>query len=61
MKMTEQEQQRREKEVFYKKSDFAYYDLDFTQQHQTLCDQYLLGQLTDQAFNEAFYQINRSK
>lgn len=54
MKMTEQEIQHRQQHVFLKKSDYDYYDLAFTEQHQKLCDEYLSGQYTDQEFNQLF-------
>lgn len=41
MKMTEQEMQHRQQQVFLKKSDDDYYDLALTPQHQKRCDEYL--------------------
>lgn len=61
MKMTEQEIQHRQQQVFLKKSDYEYYDLAFTAQHQKLCDDYLSGQYTDQEFNQKFFDIHKNK
>lgn len=58
MKMTEEEMQQ---QVFYKKSDYDYYDLAFTEQHQKCCDEYLSGQYTDQKFNQLFFNIHKNK
>lgn len=61
MQLSDQEKERRETEIFLKKSNFDYYDLSFTEEHQNVCEQYLSGQLTDQEFDKEFYKINRNQ
>ena len=43
-------------EVFLKKSDREYYDLEITEDHQKLYDQYVSGDLNKQDFEE---QLNK--
>ena len=44
------------KKCFFKKSDRTYYDLEITEDHQKLYDQYVSGDLNKQDFEE---QLNK--
>ena len=48
MKLTDAERNNRLEEVFFKKSDRTYYDLEITEDHQKLYDQYVSGDLNKQ-------------
>ena len=56
MKLTNAERNNRLEEVFFKKSDRTYYDLEITEDHQKLYDQYVSGDLNKQDFEE---QLNK--
>jgi hypothetical protein len=43
--------------VFLKKSDREYYDLEITEDHQKLYDQYVSGDLNKQDFEEKLKNI----
>ncbi len=45
MKLSDAEKNSRLSEVFLKKSDREYYDLEITEDHQKLYDQYVLGEI----------------
>ena len=55
MKLTDAERNNRLKKCF-KKSDRTYYDLEITEDHQKLYDQYVSGDLNKQDFEE---QLNK--
>lgn len=50
MKLSDAEKNNRLSEVFLKKSDREYYDLEITEDHQKLYDQYVSGDLNKQDF-----------
>ena len=52
MKLSDAEKNNRLSEVFFKKSDREYYDLEITEDHQKLYDQYVSGDLNKQDFEE---------
>ena len=52
MKISDTEKNNRQSEVFLKKSDREYYDLEITENHQKLYDQYVSGDLNKQDFEE---------
>ena len=52
MKLSDTEKNNRLSEVFLKKSDREYYDLEITENHQKLYDQYVSGDLNKQDFEE---------
>ena len=52
MKLSDAEKNNRLSEVFLKKSDREYYDLEITEDHQKLYDQYVSGDLNKQDFDE---------
>ena len=52
MKLSDAEKNNRLLEVFLKKSDREYYDLEITEDHQKLYDQYVSGDLNKQDFDE---------
>ena len=52
MKLSDVEKNKRLSEVFLKKSDREYYDLEITENHQKLYDQYVSGDLNKQDFDE---------
>ncbi len=56
MKLSDAEKNNRLSEVFLKKSDREYYDLEITEDHQKLYDQYVSGDLNKQDFEE---QLNK--
>ena len=56
MKLSDVEKNNRLSEVFIKKSDRVYYDLEITEDHQKLYDQYVSCDLNKQDFEE---QLNK--
>ena len=56
MKLSDVEKNKRLSEVFLKKSDREYYDLEITEDYQKLYDQYVSGDLNKQDFEE---QLNK--
>ena len=52
MKLSDTEKNNRLSEVFLKKSDREYYDLEITENHQKVYDQYVSGDLNKQDFEE---------
>ena len=56
MKLSDTEKNNRLSEVFLKKSDREYYDLEITEDYQKLYDQYVSGDLNKQDFEE---QLNK--
>ncbi len=56
MKLSDAEKNNRLSEVFLKKSDREYYDLEITEDYQKLYDQYVSGDLNKQDFEE---QLNK--
>lgn len=56
MKLSDAENNNRLSEVFLKKSDREYYDLEITEDYQKLYDQYVSGDLNKQDFEE---QLNK--
>ena len=52
MKLSDAEKNNRLSEVFLKKSDREYYDLEITEDYQKLYDQYVSGDLNKQDFDE---------
>ena len=56
MKLSDAEKNNRLLEVFLKKSDREYYDLEITEDYQKLYDQYVSGDLNKQDFEE---QLNK--
>ena len=52
MRLSEVEKNNRLSEVFLKKSDREYFDLEITEEHQKLYDQYVSGDLNKQDFDE---------
>ena len=52
MRLSEVEKNNRLSEVFLKKSDREYFDLEITEEHQKLYDQYVSGVLNKQDFEE---------
>ena len=52
MKLSDAEKNKRLSEVFLKKSDREYYDLEITEDYQKLYDQYVSGDLNKQDFDE---------
>ena len=57
MKLSDAEKNNRLSEVFLKKSDREYYDLEITEDHQKLYDQYVSGELNKQDFEEKLKNI----
>ncbi|MFV5646885.1 hypothetical protein VXR60_18270 [Acinetobacter baumannii] len=57
MKLSDAEKNNRLSEVFLKKSDREYYDLEITEDHQKLYDQYVSGDLNKQDFEEKLKNI----
>ena len=57
MKLSDAEKNNRLSEVFLKKSDREYYDLEITENHQKLYDQYVSGDLNKQDFEEKLKNI----
>ena len=57
MKLSDAEKNKRLSEVFLKKSDREYYDLEITEDHQKLYDQYVSGDLNKQDFEEKLKNI----
>lgn len=57
MKLRDAEKNNRLSEVFLKKSDREYYDLEITEDHQKLYDQYVSGDLNKQDFEEKLKNI----
>ena len=57
MRLSEVEKNNRLSEVFLKKSDREYYDLEITEDHQKLYDQYVSGDLNKQDFEEKLKNI----
>jgi len=58
MKLSDTEKNNRLSEVFLKKSDREYYDLEITENHQKLYDQYVSGDLNKQNFEEYLKKIS---
>ena len=58
MKLTDAERNNRLEEVFFKKSDRTYNDLEITEDHQKLYDQYVSGDLNKQDFEEYLKKIS---
>ena len=58
MKLSDAEKNKRLSEVFLKKSDREYYDLEITENHQKLYDQYVSGDLNKQNFEEYLKKIS---
>ena len=58
MKWSDAEKNNRLSEVFFKKSDREYYDLEITENHQKLYDQYVSGDLNKQDFEEYLKKIS---
>jgi len=58
MKVSDTEKNNRLSEVFLKKSDREYYDLEITENHQKLYDQYVSGDLNKQDFEEYLKKIS---
>ena len=56
MKLTDAERNNRFGRSVFKKSDQTYYDLEITEDHQKLYDQYVSGDLNKQDFEE---QLNK--
>ena len=59
MKLSDTEKNNRLSEVFLKKSDREYYDLEITENHQKLYDQYVSGDLNKQNFEEYLKKIKK--
>ena len=57
MKLSDAEKNKRLSEVFLKKSDREYYDLEITEDYQKLYDQYVSGDLNKQDFEEKLKNI----
>ena len=57
MKLSDAEKDNRLSEVFLKKSDREFYDLEITEDHQKLYDQYVSGDLNKQDFEEKLKNI----
>ena len=57
MKLSDAEKNNRLSEVFLKKSDREYYDLEITEDYQKLYDQYVSGDLNKQDFEEKLKNI----
>ena len=58
MKLSDTEKNNRLSEVFLKKLDREYYDLEITENHQKLYDQYVSGDLNKQDFEEYLKKIS---
>ena len=58
MKLSDAEKNKRLSEVFLKKSDREYYDLEITENHQKLYDQYVSGDLNKQDLEEYLKKIS---
>ena len=58
MKLSDAAKHDRLSEVFFKKSDRKYYDLEITEDHQKLYDQYVSGDLNKQDFEEYLKKIS---
>ena len=58
MKLSDTEKNNRLSEVFLKKSDREYYDLEITENHQKLYDQYVSCDLNKQDFEEYLKKIS---
>ena len=58
MKLSDTEKNNRLSEVFLKKSDREYYDLEITEDYQKLYDQYVSGDLNKQDFEEYLKKIS---
>ena len=56
MKLTDAERNKSFGRSVFKKSDRTYYDLEITEDHQKLYDQYVSGDLNKQDFEE---QLNK--
>ena len=59
MKLSDAEKNNRLSEVFLKKSDREYYDLEITEDHQKLYDQYVSGDLKQTRFWRTTKQIDQ--
>lgn len=59
MKLNDAEKNDRLSEVFLKKSDREYFDLEITEDHQKLYDQYISGALNKQDFEEKLRSISK--
>ena len=57
MRLSEVEKNNRLSEVFLKKSDREYFDLEITEEHQNLYDQYVSGVLNKQDFEEELNKL----
>nr|WP_159153852.1 hypothetical protein [Acinetobacter johnsonii] len=57
MRLSEVEKNNRLSEVFLKKSDREYFDLEITEEHQKLYDQYVSGVLNKQDFEEELNKL----
>lgn len=51
------EKNRRLERVFLNRSDREYYDLEITEEHQQLYDQYVSGELNDQEFEDGLKRL----
>ncbi|MFJ0262675.1 hypothetical protein Q4247_19045 [Acinetobacter baumannii] len=51
------EKNQRLERVFLNRSDREYYDLEITEEHQQLYDQYVSGELNDQEFEDGLKRI----
>ncbi len=57
MRLSEVEKNNGLSEVFLKKSDREYFDLEITEEHQKLYDQYVSGVLNKQDFEEELNKL----
>lgn len=57
MKLSDAEKNTRLREVFLKKADREFYDLEITQDHQELYELYVSGDLNKQDFEEKLKNI----
>ena len=58
MKLSDAEKNKRLSEVFLKKSDREYYDLEITEEHQKLYDQYIAGEINHYELEKQLFDLN---
>ena len=58
MKLRDAEKNNRLSEVFLKKSDREYYDLEITEDHQKLYDQYIAGEINHYELEKQLFDLN---
>ena len=61
MKLSDAEKNNRLSEVFLKKSDREYYDLEITEDHQKLYDQYVAGEINHYELEKQLFDLMQQK